>query len=83
MLEGMESPGRREALKEGSGTEQQSLIPRAGPEGSTQASPGEKSRRRTRLPPTGRAMLFPTNNTGTTASYLPMLSPYLPSLLAL
>ncbi|XP_069075172.1 C-type lectin domain family 2 member L-like [Pleurodeles waltl] len=42
MLEGRESPGRREALKEGSGTEQASLIPRAGPEGSTQTSPGEK-----------------------------------------
>ncbi|KAJ1195697.1 hypothetical protein NDU88_004965 [Pleurodeles waltl] len=55
MLEGRESPGRREALKEGSGTEQQSLIPRAGPEGSTQTSPGEKeSRRRTLLPPTGK-----------------------------
>ncbi|XP_069077285.1 early activation antigen CD69-like isoform X2 [Pleurodeles waltl] len=53
MLEGLASPGRREALKEGSGTEQQSLMPRAGSEGSTQTSPGEKkSRRRTRLPPT-------------------------------
>ncbi|KAJ1195758.1 hypothetical protein NDU88_005026 [Pleurodeles waltl] len=55
MLGGRGSPGRREALKEGSGTEQQSLIPRAGPEGSTQTSPGEKeSRRRTRLHPTGK-----------------------------
>ncbi|KAJ1195714.1 hypothetical protein NDU88_004982 [Pleurodeles waltl] len=55
MLEGLASPGRREALKEGSGTEQQSLMPRAGSEGSTQTSPGEKkSRRRTRLPPTGK-----------------------------
>ncbi|KAJ1195733.1 hypothetical protein NDU88_005001 [Pleurodeles waltl] len=54
MLEGRESPGRREAMKEGPGTEQQSLIQSAGPEGSTQTSPGEKSRRRKRLPPTGK-----------------------------
>ncbi|KAJ1195761.1 hypothetical protein NDU88_005029 [Pleurodeles waltl] len=52
MLEG--GPGRREAMKGGSGTEQQSLIPRAGPDGSTQTSPGEKSRRRKRLTPTGK-----------------------------
>ncbi|KAJ1119640.1 hypothetical protein NDU88_007825 [Pleurodeles waltl] len=54
VLEGRESPGRREARKEGSGTEQQSLIPRAGPEGSTQTPGEEKSRRRTCLPSTGK-----------------------------
>ncbi|XP_078542509.1 uncharacterized protein LOC144828300 [Lissotriton helveticus] len=53
MLLGRKSPSSREALKEGSGTEGQSLVRRRGPEGSTQTPPGEEESRKVQRRPSG------------------------------